>query len=250
MVFHWSLSNNKPLQVSRTLLSILADINNAVVLILTTRPLISKSSRPFTKSLVTVLRAPTTIVITSTFMFHSFFNSLTRSKYLSFFLLSFNFTLWAGTAKSTIEKVLFLLIILRSGRLIEIRGSDYISKSQRSFFVSFSWTDSGLCIYHLFVWSNLDFLHSFQWITFPTQSCLVLFYFCARPYACSLVFLFSGLFVQVPLWSTSRMVSRILRGGTAQVFILFTNPSARVGYDTRSIFKRSLTGLNSEFSFS
>ena len=28
------------------------------------------------------------------------------------------------------------------------------------------------------------------------------------------------------------------------------NPSARVGYDTRSIFKRSLTGLNSEFSFS
>ena len=28
------------------------------------------------------------------------------------------------------------------------------------------------------------------------------------------------------------------------------NPSARVGYDTRSIFKRSLTDLNSEFSFS
>ena len=32
--------------------------------------------------------------------------------------------------------------------------------------------------------------------------------------------------------------------------ILFTNPSARAGYDTRSIFKRSLTGFNSEFSFS
>ena len=32
--------------------------------------------------------------------------------------------------------------------------------------------------------------------------------------------------------------------------ILFTNPSARAGYDMRSIFKRSLTGLNSEFSFS
>ena len=29
--------------------------------------------------------------------------------------------------------------------------------------------------------------------------------------------------------------------------ILFTNPSARAGYDTRSIFKRSLTGLNSGF---
>ena len=32
--------------------------------------------------------------------------------------------------------------------------------------------------------------------------------------------------------------------------ILFTNLSDRAGYDTRSIFKRSLTGLNSEFSFS
>ena len=32
--------------------------------------------------------------------------------------------------------------------------------------------------------------------------------------------------------------------------ILFTNLSARAGYDTRSIFKRSLTGLNSKFSFS
>ena len=31
---------------------------------------------------------------------------------------------------------------------------------------------------------------------------------------------------------------------------IFTNPSARAGYDSRSIFKRSLSGLNSEFSFS
>ena len=31
---------------------------------------------------------------------------------------------------------------------------------------------------------------------------------------------------------------------------LFTNPSTQAGYDTRSILKRSLTGLNSEFSFS
>ena len=30
-------------------------------------------------------------------------------------------------------------------------------------------------------------------------------------------------------------------------FIIFTNPSARAGYDTRSIFKWSLTGLNSVF---
>ena len=31
-------------------------------------------------------------------------------------------------------------------------------------------------------------------------------------------------------------------------YYIFTNPSARAGYDTRSIFQQSLTGLNSEFS--
>ena len=33
------------------------------------------------------------------------------------------------------------------------------------------------------------------------------------------------------------------------IVILSTNPSARAGYDTRSIFKRSLTGFNSDISF-
>ena len=35
-----------------------------------------------------------------------------------------------------------------------------------------------------------------------------------------------------------------------QRLIIFTNPSAQAGYDTKSILKRSFTGLNSEFSFS
>ena len=30
---------------------------------------------------------------------------------------------------------------------------------------------------------------------------------------------------------------------------IYPNPSARAGYDTRSIFKQSLTGFNSEFSY-
>ena len=47
---------------------------------------------------------------------------------------------------------------------------------------------------------------------------------------------------------TYHWINKILRGKLWKV--LFTNPSARAGYDTRSIFKRSLTGLNSEFSFS
>ena len=40
------------------------------------------------------------------------------------------------------------------------------------------------------------------------------------------------------------------KGEEKERLILFTNPSTRAGYDTRSIFKQSLTGLNSEFSFS
>ena len=37
---------------------------------------------------------------------------------------------------------------------------------------------------------------------------------------------------------------------TLNRLIIFSNPFTRTGYDTRSIFKRSLTGFNSEFSFS
>ena len=53
----------------------------------------------------------------------------------------------------------FLLIIIRSGLLAELRWSVSMSKSHRSLCVSFSRTDAGLCLYHLFVWSNLNFLH-------------------------------------------------------------------------------------------
>ena len=111
MVFHWSLSDSKSPKISRTLLNVLDDLNNAVAWRVSTRPLISKSSSPFINPLVTVPRPPIIIGINVTFMFHSlfvFFSFLARSRYLSFFSLSFNFTLWsAGTAKSTILQVLF-----------------------------------------------------------------------------------------------------------------------------------------------
>ena len=108
MVFHWSLSDSKSLQVSRTLLSILAVLINAVVWMVSTRPPTSKSSSPFSNPLVTVPNAPITIGVIVTCMFHSFFSSQAGSRYLSFFSLSFCFILWsAGTAKSTILQVLF-----------------------------------------------------------------------------------------------------------------------------------------------
>ena len=139
MVFHWSLSDSNSLQVSRTLLSILAVLNNAVVWMVSTCQPTSKSSSPFGNPLVTVTNAPITIGIIVTFMFLTVFNSLARSRYLSFFSHSFSFILWsAGTAKSTIWQVLFsflfffLLIIIKSS-LISVSWSD--SKSPQ-----FSWT--------------------------------------------------------------------------------------------------------------
>ena len=135
MASHRSLIDSKSPQVSNTLLSILADLDNAIVWKLSTRPLISKSSSPFTNPLVTVRRATITIDITVTFMFHSHLNSLARSRHFFFFFsLSCNFTQWsAGTAKSTIWQVLvfffffffsfffcfFLLTITRSDRLVK-----------------------------------------------------------------------------------------------------------------------------------
>ena len=103
MVFHWNPSDSKSPQVSRTRLRILAVLSNAVVWIVSIRPPTSKSSRPFNNPLVIVPNAPITIGTIVTFIFHSFFNSLARSRYLSFFSISFRFILWStGTAKSTI----------------------------------------------------------------------------------------------------------------------------------------------------
>ena len=91
--FHWSLSDRKSPQVSRTLLSIQAVFNNAVVWMVSSRPPTSKSSRPFSNPLVTVPKAPIKTGTIITFMFHSFFNSLARSRFLSFFSHSFSFIL-------------------------------------------------------------------------------------------------------------------------------------------------------------
>ena len=87
MVFHWSLSDSDSPQVSWTLLSILADLINALGWIVSPCPLIFKSSSPCTNPLVTVPSVPVTIGITITFMFLFFFLSVlwqSLCAYLSF----------------------------------------------------------------------------------------------------------------------------------------------------------------------
>ena len=99
MVFRWSDSKS---QIFKSLLSILADFNLAVVCIVSILPLILRFLSLFSRCLEIVPKASTTIDITVIFMFHSLFSSPTRSKYLYIFSPSFIFTQWSvGIAKST-----------------------------------------------------------------------------------------------------------------------------------------------------
>ena len=130
MVFHWRLSDNKSPQVSRTLLSILAVFNNAVVWMVSTRPPTFKSSRPFNSPLVTVPKAPITIGIIVTFVFHSFFNSLARSRYLLLLLsllllllLLFRFPWWSRQNKIR----LILGIRLKEKNIKVIQATPFLS---------------------------------------------------------------------------------------------------------------------------
>ena len=129
MVFHWSLSDSKSPQVSRTLLSILAVLNNAVVWMVSTRPPTSKSSSPF-------------------------YPVVCRDSKVDYFASS----------------LFLLLIIIKSGLLAGIRWSVCILKSHRSLCESFSRTGAGLCIYHLLLWSNLNYYYYYYllvWEFFP-----------------------------------------------------------------------------------
>ncbi len=151
MVFHRSVSDSKSPQVSRTILRILAVLRNAVIWIVSTNP--NWYNRHF--------HVP------------QFFQFSSKVE-----VLILRYILWStGTAKSTILQILFffLLIIIRSGLLAGIRWSVCMSQSHWSLCVSFSRTCACLCIYHLLVWSNLNFLHISLWFTLPTQSCQVLY---------------------------------------------------------------------------
>ena len=114
------------------------DFNNTLVLMVSTRPLISKSSCCFTNLLVAV---------SSTSIYS--FSSLARFSNLSLFSFSFMFTqLSAGTAKFKIQRILFLFFVdyHRTWFSRLIRRSVCISKSQRILCVPFSLTDSGFCM--------------------------------------------------------------------------------------------------------
>ena len=160
MVSHWILSDSKSPQVSRTLLCILTDLNNAVVWVVSTHPLISKTSSSCINPLMIVPRAPISIGIPVTFMFHSFFSSLVRSRYLSFFSLTFSFTQWsARTAKSTNRHVLFFFYWLSLGLVIWPRlGDPFVSQNPEKVCASHS---SGRILLLLSLSFNATLSHEF-----------------------------------------------------------------------------------------
>ena len=82
----------------------------------------SKSSSPFNNPLITVPKEPITIGIIVTFMFHSFFNTLARSRYLSFCSLFQFYSVVSRDSKvdNFANSLYFLVIIIRSGILVEI----------------------------------------------------------------------------------------------------------------------------------
>ena len=90
-----------------------------------TRPLTSKSSRSFYQSFGDCTKSANYKQYNRDFQFPQFFNSLTRSRYISFFSFAFSFTIWlAETTKSTILQVLFFCCRLLQSLVVWPRLSD------------------------------------------------------------------------------------------------------------------------------
>ena len=139
-----------------------------------------KNLRPFKNHLVTVPKAPITIGINVTFMYYNFFNSLTRSSYLSLFSHSFSFILWSAGQQSRQFCKFSTFCWLLLGQVFWPRLGDLLFVKVPLECICI-FLDS-CCVVHIsFVrMVKLNFLHISQWIILPTQSCLVLYSFCAN----------------------------------------------------------------------
>ena len=182
MVFHKSFSESKSPQVSRTLLSILAVFNYAVVWMVSSRPPTSKSCSSFSNPLVTVPKAPITIgiIVTCRFFFFQFLSKVEVLILLFTFFQFYSVVSRDSQVDNLAISLFLLLIIIRSGLLAKIGWSVCMSKPHRSLCVLFTTTGAGLYIYHLLVWSNFNFLHISLCIILPTPLCLVFYSFCAN----------------------------------------------------------------------
>ena len=139
MVFHWSLSDSKSRQVSKTLLCILADLNDALVLMVTIRTPISNSSS-LSEPLETSLWAPITIGVAVSLMCNCFLSFLARPKYRYFFRVFFFYEVYSVVGSFTFSYSLYFFFVNyhKSGFLAAIKWFVCIAKSQRIL-----WSNSG-----------------------------------------------------------------------------------------------------------
>ena len=135
-----------------------------------TCPLISKSLSSYTSPLVTMLSALIISGITVTYIFSSF--SPFSSK-VSVLITLFAFIVLSSGQPDRKSRLFgrssfflflffffFFFFCLLLGLVVWPRFGDlFYLKISKNFLRLIFWTDSGLCIYHLFVWPNLNFLH-------------------------------------------------------------------------------------------
>ena len=143
-------------------------------------PLISKSFFSCINLLLTVPSMPITVGIPFTFIFHSFFSSLARSRYLFFFPLSFSFTLLSAKIANPLfckfSFFFFFLTNTRSGHLADIRWSVNILKIPENF-VHLIFLDGFQSVHIPFVcWIKFKFLAQFSvdHLAHPVMSSLIL----------------------------------------------------------------------------
>ena len=154
IIFYWSLSENKSPQISGTLLSILADLCNVAFWMVSSCPLISKSSSPSTNPLRTVPSTPITITPSCSIVFKVLWQGLRT--YLSFcFLL----ILLCGRQNGKVHYSTSSLFFSLSLGLVFWPGFGHLLVSQNSRELC-AFHCPGLCLYLLSVWSNLNFLHN------------------------------------------------------------------------------------------
>ena len=137
----------------RTLFNILVNLNNVVVWMVSTCSLFSKFSNIFNQFVGDCLKCSN-----HNWYGLSFWCSIVFKFSNTIYVLIFLFTFfYFYSVVLQFGRFSFLLTITRSGQLAEIRWSVCIPKSLKSMCVSFCRRNSRLCVYHLFLWSNLLF---------------------------------------------------------------------------------------------
>ena len=147
MVFHWSLSDNKSPLVSCTLLSILVN-TRFVVWIISFLSQIFYSSSLFSRFSESVPSAPTTIGITVTFMFYSFFQVSSKVQVFVQLFTAFHFCLLTLTLVVVVSSLLLgvLSSISRPGNekhfgSMNKNRSSFIRKKNCDILDCWQWTE-------------------------------------------------------------------------------------------------------------